>query len=594
MKKRNKINTGKSKIGAFTRAAKKAGMSEQEFAKKVLANKHDYSPAIIKKANFTITAAKWEKKKGGPVKYQKGKLINVPSGSFSKSEDKNPPIPSWVNWGVPSKPGNYKRTFPDKSGYLLPSISTLTLDPNWKNNLIPSIIQRPKRVHPKLRGRTNPGKLANLQLKPKKSLPTKFNPKFKLNTPEDKVNHPIWGKYKKVSKPSGFDASFDYNPNNALSFTGKINPELKNKDSDPTIQIGGKYKNILDFGFNTDFKGSNLNLGLNNKYVGAKFNTDFEGANQLALKAKYKELFGADFDTNFKENYNIGVKAGPFSGRFSNVDNIKNLDLSLKHKNIGLEGSSDLQGKEKFNITGKKEIGPVKVAANYNINRDKDKLYHNLGLEGDIKFSPKFSLSPSLVSDITNQKNKLGLSAKISPNKNIILTPKISWSPDQYSVGTGINWKPNKMLNIGADVNYGNEGFGGNVFLKTALNNTKKELPKHQGVNSTIQSKTNTLIEGNPLFNKYIPNPIVKEVDTESPYGGMVSYIPAGERDPQGNIINSSNRPLIELHKGSENLSNDEKLNMIKGDLLHALDEDPKWKTLVDQVWENRDDTPSV
>jgi hypothetical protein len=480
MKKRNKINTGKSKIGAFTRAAKKAGMSEQEFAKKVLANKHDYSPAIIKKANFTITATKWEKKIGGPVKYQKGKLINVPSGSFSKSEDQNLPIPSWVNWGVPSKPGNYKRNFPDKSGYLLPSISDLTLDPNWKNNLIPSITQRQKSVHPKLKGRANPSKLANLQLKPKKSLPGKFNPKFKLNTPEDKINHPIWGKYKKVSKPSGFNASFSYDPNDALSITGKIDPNLKNKEINPNIQLKGKYKNILDVGYDTDFENSNLNLGLNNKYVSARFNTDFEGANKLALKTKYKELFGADFDTNFKENYNIGVKAGPFSGRFSNTDNIKNLDLSLKHKNIDLKGSSDLQGKEKFNITGKKEIGPVKVAANYNINRDKDKLYHNLGIEGDIKFSPKFSLSPSLVSDITNQKNKLGLSAKISPNKNIILTPKISWSPDQYSVGTGINWKPNKMLNIGADVNYSNEGFGGNVSLKTALNNTKKELPKHQ------------------------------------------------------------------------------------------------------------------
>jgi len=480
MKKRNKINTGKSKIGAFTRAAKKAGMPEQEFAKKVLNNKYDYSPEIIKKANFISTVAKWEKKKGGLVKYQKGKLINVPPGSFSKSEDQNFPIPSWVNWGVPSKPGNYKRNFSDKSGYLLPSISDLILDPNWKNNLIPSITQRQKSVHPKLKGRANPSKLANLQLKPKKSLPGKFNPKFKLNTPEDKINHPIWGKYKKVSKPSGFNASFSYDPNDALSITGKIDPKLKNKEINPSIQLKGKYKNILDVGYDTDFENSNLNLGLNNKYVSAKFNTDFEGANKLALKAKYKDLFGADFDTNFKENYNIGVKAGPFSGRFSNTDNIKNLDLSLKHKNIGLKVNTDLQGKEKFNITGKKEIGPVKVAANYNINRDKDKLYHNLGIEGDIKFSPKFSLSPSLVSDITNQKNKLGLSAKISPNKKFTLTPKVSWSPDQYSVGTGMNWKPNKMLNIGANVNYGNEGFGGNVSLKTALNNTKKELPKHQ------------------------------------------------------------------------------------------------------------------
>ena len=96
MKKRNKINTGKSKIGAFTRAAKKAGMPEQEFAKKVLNNKYNYSPEIIKKANFISTVAKWEKKKGGilsknitnskrkggPVKYQDGKHIPVDYSGF--------------------------------------------------------------------------------------------------------------------------------------------------------------------------------------------------------------------------------------------------------------------------------------------------------------------------------------------------------------------------------------------------------------------------------------------------------------------------------------------------------------------------------
>ena len=100
MKKRNKINIKKSKVGTFTKAAKKAGMSVQDFAKKILANKHNYSSAMIKKANFTITAAKWEKKKGGPVKYQKGKLINVPSGSFSKSEDQNLPIPITIGKSI--------------------------------------------------------------------------------------------------------------------------------------------------------------------------------------------------------------------------------------------------------------------------------------------------------------------------------------------------------------------------------------------------------------------------------------------------------------------------------------------------------------
>lgn len=41
-----------SKRGTFTAAAKKRGMGVQEFANKVLANKEDYSPTMVKKANF--------------------------------------------------------------------------------------------------------------------------------------------------------------------------------------------------------------------------------------------------------------------------------------------------------------------------------------------------------------------------------------------------------------------------------------------------------------------------------------------------------------------------------------------------------------
>ena len=48
-----------SKRGTFTAAAKKRGMGVQEFASKVLANKEDYSPAMVKKANFARNASKW-------------------------------------------------------------------------------------------------------------------------------------------------------------------------------------------------------------------------------------------------------------------------------------------------------------------------------------------------------------------------------------------------------------------------------------------------------------------------------------------------------------------------------------------------------
>ena len=53
------IHIKPSKKGTFTAAATRHGMGVQEFASKVLANKEDYSPAMVKKANFARNAAKW-------------------------------------------------------------------------------------------------------------------------------------------------------------------------------------------------------------------------------------------------------------------------------------------------------------------------------------------------------------------------------------------------------------------------------------------------------------------------------------------------------------------------------------------------------
>ena len=54
------INIKPSKRGTFTAAASKHGMSVQGFASRVLANKENYSPAMVKKANFARNASKWK------------------------------------------------------------------------------------------------------------------------------------------------------------------------------------------------------------------------------------------------------------------------------------------------------------------------------------------------------------------------------------------------------------------------------------------------------------------------------------------------------------------------------------------------------
>lgn len=54
-----KIYIKPSKKGTFTAAAKKNGKSVQAFASQVLAHKENYSPAMVKKANFARNASRW-------------------------------------------------------------------------------------------------------------------------------------------------------------------------------------------------------------------------------------------------------------------------------------------------------------------------------------------------------------------------------------------------------------------------------------------------------------------------------------------------------------------------------------------------------
>lgn len=66
------IHIAPSKRGTFTAAATKHGMGVQSFASKVLSNKEDYSPAMVKKANFARNASKWKHRLGGVDKLRCG------------------------------------------------------------------------------------------------------------------------------------------------------------------------------------------------------------------------------------------------------------------------------------------------------------------------------------------------------------------------------------------------------------------------------------------------------------------------------------------------------------------------------------------
>lgn len=72
------IHIKPSKRGTFTAAAKAHGKSVQGFASQVLANKDNYSSAMVKKANFARNVSKWNHKAcGGRAKAENGKRKTI-------------------------------------------------------------------------------------------------------------------------------------------------------------------------------------------------------------------------------------------------------------------------------------------------------------------------------------------------------------------------------------------------------------------------------------------------------------------------------------------------------------------------------------
>jgi hypothetical protein len=109
-----------SKRGTFTAAAKKRGKGVQEFASQVLANKSNYSPAMVKKANFARNASKWKKQDGGVPLTEQDYLMRSKVNYPFANRQTDIPIPAATNpWGdnSPYTPGT---TPTPMTGYGMP------------------------------------------------------------------------------------------------------------------------------------------------------------------------------------------------------------------------------------------------------------------------------------------------------------------------------------------------------------------------------------------------------------------------------------------------------------------------------------------
>ena len=114
--KKGGIHIDPKNKGKFTKSAKAAGMGVQEFARHVLANKEDYSPTQVKRANFARNAKKWSAQQGFEVPsgetWQFDPITGEPMGAPEKWRNEDDPVTipglkehlAKIKAGVPTNP----------------------------------------------------------------------------------------------------------------------------------------------------------------------------------------------------------------------------------------------------------------------------------------------------------------------------------------------------------------------------------------------------------------------------------------------------------------------------------------------------------
>lgn len=117
--KGGRIHIKPSKKGTFTAAAKKQGKSVQAFASQVLAHKENYSPAMIKKANFARNASKW---------HSEGGSLNLAPFAMGGPINPNNYLPSFIGRRQPLPAVRF-----DEGGFTIPNWNMEETQPYVEN-----------------------------------------------------------------------------------------------------------------------------------------------------------------------------------------------------------------------------------------------------------------------------------------------------------------------------------------------------------------------------------------------------------------------------------------------------------------------------
>ena len=544
------INIKPSKKGTFTKAAKQRGMGVQQFASKVLANKDNYSPAMVKKANFARNAAKWKKAMGGIVEpeiFEMGGLTGtymdafdamgyggnvydhpdysdyMALGGMTGVDPTKPPMYSWSTGSVPAMGSKIQNTQNSSISKTIPSVI-------YEGRTFPEVEVNARNLSNPVDTFTNAYKNKPLG---KDAFPWKYTDETMIDDGYGYGHNNMW-----MSNDIGLDNYKKSNKENKATVTGHIDDIMNNyderKNENPSLYLIKK----------------NLNLPNQKKYSGQ---TSEQG------------LYQGDYFENEKNYINKNIKSKGYT--YQDISGDNNLIQSFTPEQDTLLGSITLtpeMWKDIYSSKSDKEA-KQKLFKMANVSPEEQKNFDNTFIHMNLNNPKQLNTYKKAKSKLPNtnwdasKSRPMALGGTMGGG-NPIIPPTASDSLAVYNKAIELN---NYYKNKGYDlINHYDSYYKSSNDLINELNNQSNEFVNQDKV--TYPTKNGSSNQGKLNLSYYRkpqdPNkPYIIEqreiasriLDTRAPFGYYDTRIL-----PQSQTIYQNNNPHDPLYNDGVNIIN--------------------------------------
>ena len=513
------INIKPENRGKFTEWAKRNGMSVSEAANKVMANTENYSPSVVKMANFAKNAAKWKKEMGGFL-YEDGGQMNVNIGN-------NVPVQTETYQGQPEQV-----VLPDGT---IESVDAKTAHENMADDTVTDVLPSGSHIQSS-RNKLTPAQYQQLidMFTPEvakermKQIEEVTKGKNKKISPAE-ISEYAKNKYQTKSTPNSFDTDKlkEGNKKSYIDLSIQMNDLIK---AGKELAEGVLPKDIMAYGGivpkydnGTGFTGINPDLFDINKLIEYGYLKDIPGSNKKRFVLDNVDLNNSLlFDEvltkiGLKDKIVQGFTPGT-EGKFAGGLRGKNFEEKLA---LGALGEEEYD-KIKDNPTKIREVAynVIKFKPTTTVDYDNNDFFKEFktAFEKNIPIEnrPAFGNTGPMGYDYYNA---IALPKKVTPTK-VEETPG---KKAENIVLENVNAIPGaKQVPMQNRFNYG--------LLENQLN-------KGLGAN---QAYVNALMGLNPVYTMETPDTYIKSMKTEVPVGNILYNIEKAQRNAANALANET------------------------------------------------------